>query len=93
MVMDKSGLLKRFDKERARIEKAYGESDKLGMACSSEKLIFSNLTLVGLQRGKTSAGTLTGLGPHLVYQLQGVRAVALASVADVTCTGLGNRAG
>ena len=84
LVMDKQSFLKRYDKEKAKIEKTFGESEKLSMAFQSERLIFSNLTLVGLQRGKTAAGTLTGLGPHLIYQLQGVRAIAFASVADAT---------
>lgn len=48
-----------------------------------EVAFYRNLHLVGFQHGKCFSGLMQGLWPHLMYQMEGTRAMCFASFEDV----------
>ena len=84
MVMERAHVEDYFSKVREELEAKYPDSPELQKNCDAEGSGRSKLNLIGMQRGKWFAGVIGGLYPHLSYQLQGTRAVALASIRDVT---------
>ena len=58
-------------------------SPDCGHAAVQEGMLWSYLHQVAHQKGKTYSGILSGMFPYLMYQMEGTRAMALASISDV----------
>lgn len=52
-------------------------------AMQQEIAMYKHLHMVGMPKGQVFSGVFTGLYPHLVYQMEGTRAMALVSTSDV----------
>ena len=76
------GVIKEFlDKFNEEKKATLSEDDARKML--NEINMYRTLHLVGMPQGKGFAGTFGGLFPHLVYQMEGVKAISLVRAADV----------
>ena len=82
LVMERAVLGDKI-KETLDVAKGKGLSDH-AKAMESELALYNNLHLVGVPKGKVFAGIFSGLYPHVVYQMEGTRAIALARASDVS---------
>lgn len=53
-------------------------------ASRQEATSFSKLHMLALRKGSTFSGVMPGLFPHLIFQSEGNRAMALVAIAEVT---------
>lgn len=83
-VIDKDSFLQEFEVAANQVALAAPMADTEKMA-SQEREMWCQAQMVAHQRGKTWSGVLSGLYPHLVYQSEGTRAIALVPIQDVTC--------
>ena len=70
-------IMDKFTKE------CHDTSPQCGHAAVQEGMLWSHLHQVAHQKGKTYSGILSGMFPYLMYQMEGTRAMALASISDV----------
>ena len=49
----------------------------------NEQLLYNHSQFVGFAKGKSFSGVMTGLYPHLIYQLDGTRVIALVDIRHV----------
>ena len=54
-------------------------------AVEVESMTWAGLQLVAQQKGKSFSGTMNGMYPHILYQMEGTRAIALVSILDAPC--------
>ena len=74
-----------------RLKSAAGGSGSAGHAAAQglqvaelEAMTWKSLQLVAQQQGKSFSGTMNGMYPHIIYQMEGTRAMALASILDAS---------
>ena len=80
-VMEESVIKELLNKFSVEKKKQLSEEDAKKM--SNEINMYTTLHMVGMPQGKVFAGTFGGLFPHLVYQMEGVKAISLVRASDV----------
>ena len=53
----------------------------------NDQMLYENVQLLGFAKGKSFSGIMSGLYPHLMYQFDGTRVIALVDMADVAWPG------
>lgn len=80
-VMEESVIKEFLNKFSVEKKKQLSEEDAKKML--NEINMYTTLHMVGMPQGKVFAGTFGGLFPHLVYQMEGVKAISLVRASDV----------
>lgn len=80
VVMEEAVLKDLLDECRGSCKDAKDEIKKM----KNEVAMYSTLHMVGQPKGKVFSGTFGGLFPHIVYQLEGTKAIALVRAAEVS---------
>lgn len=83
-VMEESVVLASLEQMKSDREK---EDKSLSIQHQGELETYKHMHVVGFNHGRTFSGSMTGLWPHITYQIEGTRAVAFASLSDVSCLG------
>ena len=81
VVMEEAVLKELLDEFR---DSSKGAKDEIMRRMQHEVSMYSTLHMVGMPKGKVFSGTFGGLYPHVVYQLEGTKAIALVRAADVS---------
>ena len=81
VVMEEAVLKEQLDKFR---DSHKGAQDEIMKRMQHEVSMYSTLHMVGQNKGKVFSGHFGGLYPHVVYQLEGTKAIALVRASEVS---------
>ena len=91
MVMDREDLKKRIQHVVDDISTNHwsgsAPSEEAVHKAKNEQMLYENVQLLGFAKGKSFSGIMSGLYPHLIYQVDGARVVALVDIVDVAWLG------
>ena len=82
LVLDRELVIEQLQKSIQRLKDSDAGQAKLHQA-DQELMLFSKLHMIGFQKGCSFSGVMSGLYPHLIYQMDGTRAVSIVSITDV----------
>ena len=82
-VLERDVFLEEFDEVSKAIESRATNVDVAKKTIEQERLLWGKAQLVAQQHGKTFTGVLSGLFPHVVYQCEGTKAMAMVAIHEV----------
>ena len=94
MVMDREELKKMIQRVVDEICTKHWSgstpSEEVARKAKNEQMLYENVQLLGFAKGKSFSGVMSGLYPHLIYQVVGARVIALVDMVDVAWPGYRN---
>ena len=82
-VLERDVFLDEFDEVSKAIQIRAANGEMAKKTIEQERLLRGKAQLVAHQHGKTFTGVISGLFPHVIYQCEGTKAMAMVSIQDV----------
>lgn len=82
-VCPRADVTEELERLKQEIEDKDGDNQRAVHQAGQELNLFRLLQMVGFARGKSHDGVLSGLYPHLLYQMEGTRVIATVDIVDV----------
>ena len=79
-VLERDVFLDEFDEVSKAIQIRAANVEMAKKTIEQERLLWGKAQLVAQQHGKTFTGVISGLFPHVIYQCEGTKAMAMVSI-------------
>ena len=82
-VCPRADVIEELERLKQVIEEKDGDNQRAVHQAGQELNLFKLLQMIGFARGKSHDGVLSGLYPHLLYQMEGTRVITIVDIVDV----------